>query len=264
MKGRGWIAVWIVVGASLPAVAAHAADGVLEINQACVAAGCFAGDAAGFPVTTAAAGSYVLTSNLTVPTANTTAVTLGARSTLDLNGFAIVGPTTCTGQPAVCTGTGTGVGVNSGTTGGVIRNGTIRGMGSFGIRGGNDTRVEAVRIEGNGGDGIRGDSGSYGWRVERCSIDSNGGSGVDVNYGGGGSTLIQGNTMRWNGAYGVRGIGLLVIDNTLLGNANYGISGGGGYAQNVIDDNHGGPGNTQVLGLSQVGINICDGNTTCP
>ncbi len=32
-------------------LAARAADGVLEINQACAAAGCFAGDSAGFPVT---------------------------------------------------------------------------------------------------------------------------------------------------------------------------------------------------------------------
>ena len=43
-----------------------ATEGALEINQACVAGGCFPGDTAGFPVTIATRGNYELTSNLTL------------------------------------------------------------------------------------------------------------------------------------------------------------------------------------------------------
>ncbi len=48
------------------AAPALAVDGVLEINQACVATGCFPGDAPGFPVRIPAPGSYRLTSDLDV------------------------------------------------------------------------------------------------------------------------------------------------------------------------------------------------------
>lgn len=62
------------LAASLSAVAAapaFAGDGRLEINQACVAAGCVAGDAPGFPITLSgingspAAGRNVLSGNTT-------------------------------------------------------------------------------------------------------------------------------------------------------------------------------------------------------
>lgn len=246
----------------LAAGVARGAEGVLEISQTCALVGCFAGDTAGFPVTTAPAGNYILTSNLTVPNANTTAISLGGRSTLDLNGFAILGPTSCAGEPATCTGTGTGVGVGGGSAGGIIRNGTIRGMGSHGVWGGDDTRVEAMRIEGNGGDGVNGGFGSHGWLVERCSINSNGGNGINVNFGGGGSTVIRGNSVRWNGGYGAIGFYMLVVENTFLGNESLGVStSGGGYGQNVFEANNGGA--NQATGL-QVGSNVCEGNTTCP
>jgi len=50
----------------LPALAAGN-PGALEINQDCVAVGCFAGDAPGFPVTIMQPGTYVLTSDLAPP-----------------------------------------------------------------------------------------------------------------------------------------------------------------------------------------------------
>ena len=73
-----------------PAATALAADGVVEINQACALAGCFAGDAAGFPVSITSSGSYVLTSDL-APGA-TDAISIPADDvTVDLNGFTIAG-----------------------------------------------------------------------------------------------------------------------------------------------------------------------------
>jgi hypothetical protein len=79
---------------------AGAGDGVLEINQACVAAGCFAGDAPDFAVEItpqAPAGSFRLTSDLVVLTENTTAISVTRSGTsIDLAGFGLHGPTSMT------------------------------------------------------------------------------------------------------------------------------------------------------------------------
>ncbi len=110
---------------------AWAVDGVVDINQVRAAAGGVSpGDAAGFPVTISQAGSYRLTGNLTVPDANTTAISVTADNvTVDLNGFSILGPT----------GAGTGRGVSGvGFSHTTVRNGTVQGVGEDGIRLGND------------------------------------------------------------------------------------------------------------------------------
>jgi hypothetical protein len=65
----------------------------------------------GFPFVISQPGSYRLTGNLTVDQ-NTTAIQIGADNvTLDLNGFAIIGPTVCSGAPLICTPSGSGSGV---------------------------------------------------------------------------------------------------------------------------------------------------------
>ena len=72
---------------------AHAGDGRLEINQACVATGCFAGDTPGFPIQTRSGKKYAFTSDVTLPAANgIDGVTLASSATLDLNGFSLSGP----------------------------------------------------------------------------------------------------------------------------------------------------------------------------
>ncbi len=75
------------------AMPALAADGVLEISQPCaVQTGCFAGDAPGFPVTLAAAGSYVLTSNLDAREEPVSVIEITAADvTLDLGSFLVEG-----------------------------------------------------------------------------------------------------------------------------------------------------------------------------
>lgn len=121
---------------------ASAVDGVLEINQLCVANGCFAGDSGGFPVQLTSNGSYRLTSNLTVTSANTTAILATADLvTVDLNGFTIIGPVNCSGGPPVTgcnfsTGTGNGVHLNASTnsSGSTVKNGLIQGMGDSGVK----------------------------------------------------------------------------------------------------------------------------------
>lgn len=135
-----------------------ATDGVIEINQAKVLAG------GGFPYTIASAGSYRLTSDLLVTAApdppNTTAILITAPGvTLDLNGFSIRGPITCTQIPASCNGAGTGNGIRA-QLGGVfdgnltVRNGNVRGMGGIGVyiegAGGNFEDLEVTHCAGGG------------------------------------------------------------------------------------------------------------------
>ncbi len=256
--------------AILVAGAGHAAagDGVFEINQSCVATGCVPGDAAGLPVETAANQSYVLTSNLAAGS-SAVAVTLGAGSTLDLNGFAIEGDVTCTGAPAACSQQGfNGGGVLAGARA-AIRNGTIRGIRSYGIRGGNFVRVEKMLIEQNAAGGIYGSDGTVGWVIEDCQILQNGSSGISLAYGASLGTRIQHNTIYGNQYAGVQGAVGLVLDNTIANNGNLGAifnySGNvTGFANNQFFGNNGGNANPQMSGGLEVGTNVCATNTTCP
>lgn len=209
----------------LIATPALATDGVLEINQTCAEnTGCFVGDGALFPVTIGAAGSYRLTSNLAVDE-NTSAIIVDAdHVTVDLNGFAILGPAVCSGTPTICSSTGSGRGVRMdfgqpwavNTT---VLNGTIQGMGDRGIQLGNHALVRGVRVS-NGQDGINANSGS-------SFIDNiaswNGRIGI-VGAGFEGC-VIKGNAANENGLDGIIGAADCVISgNTASGNAQRGIS----------------------------------------
>lgn len=242
--------------AALFVTPAHASDGVLEINQACAATGCFAGDTPGFPVNITAAGSYRLTSNLVVPDASTSAIiaTFGDVS-IDLGGFTIKGPAQCSGIPATCTQTGSGVGV-SGAGHTHIFNGTVRGMGSIGIAPGADGRVWDVTVSGNGEEGLylsRGDS------VRNSTILSNGADGIKANTGGG-FAEVAGCTVRGNGGHGVVASNGLIVDSMFHANGGAGISGSAAYKGNIVSSN-------ATLGVSSgeaIGCNSIDGVAVCP
>jgi len=148
--------------------AALAVDGVVLIDQnKALAGGVTPGDAAGFPVTITQPGSYRLSGNLTVPDANTTAITIAASNvTIDLNGFSILGPVVCTGTSSVtsCAPAGNGDGIEStiDTTTSSLRanitvmNGTIKGTGAYGVKldGCQGCTVEKVTASHNGIIGI--------------------------------------------------------------------------------------------------------------
>ena len=240
---------------------AGAGEGVFEINQACAEnSGCFPGDTPLFPVRIQESGSYRLTSNLTVPDENTTAITIAADDvTLDLNGFAISGPTECTGDTVICSPTGSGVGVSRNfpaDRNATVINGTVRGMGSHGIdlgpiQGG---RVEGVSAISNGGVGIAAGgvvvqgntaclNGDDGIRSSRVVLNNmarnNGGDGIQCDTG----ALVQSNTASLNDGFGLRALNAI-----------------SGYAGNVLTNNAGGA----VSGGTQIGINFCGIDTTCP
>jgi parallel beta-helix repeat protein len=248
----------------LLAVPAHAADGILEIDQLCIFTGCVPGDAPGFPVTTQAGQSYRLTSDIVVPGANVSAIDLADAATLDLAGHAIRGVTTCTGAPATCTGTGSGIGVSV-LLGGTVRNGTIRGMGRDGVSGGPGTIVESMTIEQNGDDGVGQTNGASGWIVKHCNIHSNGDDGIEIDASTA-ATLVRNNTISRNGGDGFQGPGALVRDNTIAENGDYGLrlTTSSGYVGNAIYGNNGGDANPQVSSGRQLGGNLCGPDASCP
>ena len=111
-----------------------AAGGAFEINQDCAAAGCFAGDGAGFPITISTPGSYVLTSDIVVTTAGADAIDVTVSPVdIDLNHHTISGGGSCSGTPAFTCGAGAGyIGINQSNGGQPavfhVHDGTIRGF----------------------------------------------------------------------------------------------------------------------------------------
>lgn len=198
--------VWI-------ATAAHAGDGRVEINQSCAATGCFVGDSAGFPVTISSPGSYVLTSDVVVATADAGGIfvqTGGA--TLDLNGFSVRGPVTCSRNEDLqydatlitCSGSGDGIGIYATSTS-LVRNGTVSGFGSYGISAEGalirPVTIEDVRVEQNAQGGIYLNNGT----IRRATVSLNGASGIFNVAGGDASStiLIEDSTIAFNKSHGI-------------------------------------------------------------
>lgn len=204
----------------------QAAEGVIEINQLCAEqSGCFSGDTAGFPVTISAEGSYQLTSNLDVSALpvpeDVTAieVTVG-NVTVDLNGFAILGPVDCVSSPVTsCSptgGDGYGILTSSLSTDYVdIRNGLIQGMGRHGLWCRALCRMSGLTVQENSQIGIQAsDSGSI---LRNNIVNRNGGAGIS-----GGSMLVN-NTVKHNVGDGISVTSGRVVDNVSLSNRGNGI-----------------------------------------
>lgn len=160
--------ILLLLAAALPGSVARA-DGRIEINQASVDA------QGGFPLVIASPGSYVLTSDLEVP-ADTQAIELATNDVhLDLNGFRISGPFTCS---AIGCATGLVRGVGPRDSFGrrvTVTGGTIRGFsgicllvlqesyvsemfvsqcGNVGIQASDGSLVRATRVSQTGREGI--------------------------------------------------------------------------------------------------------------
>jgi hypothetical protein len=213
MKLTGFVLFAIV----LAPACAFAADGQILINQATVMA------LGGFPYTITQPGSYKLSGNLVVPVNKDGIDIVVANVTLDLNGFAIVGPGPVTCTPATCSSPSpfTTAGVNAtsvGTHNVSVLNGAVTGfawglnLGSVGFKYvGANFLVEDIRASGNGNVGIEISSGivrrsafSYNFQGMSCDAGclvtdnvfySNVGVGAGI-YGGGlfGSNSFAGNS----------------------------------------------------------------------
>lgn len=246
----------------LPSIS-FAVDGVFEINQLCATTtGCFAGDAPGFPVTINSTGSYRLTGNLDVsglidPEDVTAIVVSSFNTTVDLNGFGIIGPVSCAGTTVTsCTpsdGMGHGIqvtttNINSVTT---ITNGSIRGMGLNGIDSENNTVVQNIRSINNGGIGIRTSQRS---NLTNNHVLRNGAEGIvggviisrNIVHGNAATAItpvtdakVFGNRIRFNGDDGIDCNSCSAIENIVTDNEGFGItySGRPVAGGNLIDTN---------------------------
>lgn len=213
-----------------------------------------------FPLVISVPGSYRLKSNITVPDANTTAISCTVDNvTLDLNGYAITGPTVCSGIPVTsCSPTGTGNGIDATAHKNItVVNGTVQGLGGTGLVLGERAHVEKVRAVSNGSDGIDVQGAST---LTGNAATENGVTGLFASDG----AVVSGNTSRSNGFDGIFvSNGSTVLGNSAMFNGGYGLQGDGdfGYANNVFRTNTFG----SVGGFgTDMGHNDCNGSTTCP
>jgi hypothetical protein len=181
---------------------AGAVDGVIEMNDDCAAFGCFTGDDPGYPITITAPGSYRLTSDLETGSTSTTLVEVTADSvSIDLNGFSMAGPVTCSGSSLSCSATGSGHGIDAGNRENItIRNGTVRGMGNDGIRVCRGARLADLTVAENGDRGI--EAQCPGARLTNVAVRENGGNGVSLGFG---TSYLTDSTVFNNGGQGVFG-----------------------------------------------------------
>lgn len=247
----------------LLAQATFASDGRIEVNQAAALAGVTAGDAAGFPVTTAGE-SMILTGNLSPPF-GTSALQITAsldNQVIDLNGFTIDGGSGgCTASASsISCPAGTGVGIDMPSVVRVtVRNGTVKNFAGACIDVGANARVEQVRVTGCSNEGIRVGNHSI---VAENSVYLNGGHGIaggshlvlrhnvsEINGGDGinaaANALVSGNVARANKSAGIRtGNQAAIHDNVAYANSLFGIKTGvrSQIEGNVINDSLSGPG----------------------
>jgi len=222
------------------APAALAVDGIVLINQSTITNGLTGCPTGGhFPIVICQSGSYRLSGNVTVPDANTSAIQINADNvTLDLNGFSILGPVGCGGNPVTCTqGSAAAVGIGNlfGSSYITVSNGTIRGLGGYGILlSGTGILIERVKAANNGIDGIN-VGGTSDTIITLCHANANGRSGFV-----GGGTLSNSSAIN-NGADGITWYGGTVTGSVSAYNvgkafvglgvfiANYAIGAGGGF-----------------------------------
>lgn len=269
MTSRFGIFSTLVSAFVLAAVPTFAVDGVILIDQNRALAGNVTpGDAPGFPVTISASGSYRLSSNLVVPDVNTTAILVSTSVdavTIDLNGFSIIGPVSCSINPTTCSSMATdvsifgpGTGIRSDANAALtVKNGTIIGMGRYAIfqSGGAYTIIENLHARENGRGGIWPSIGM----VINSVVSTNGGDGITMNLG-----LIRGTISTRNAEDGIASTGqaLNVQESQVTHNGGFGINfnNSGAVGANLIQGNLGGAIDGPATATSG---NVCSGSG-CP
>lgn len=238
----GGVTALVSAAITLVGLTARGADGRIEINQACaVQTGCGPGDSAGFPVTLTG-DSYVLTGDLEVTDHNVDAIRVGADHVwLDLGGFTIQGPVSCTLPGPVCVpDSGSGNGIVAPTSSSIsyttVRNGTIRGFAASGIQLQEHARVEHVTVAENRLSGV---FYSYGGLVRDVQATRNGLAGIS----GPSFAVVARNQVYGNFRGITAGSGLVMVENAVDDNATKGIE---VFLGSVVSGNqlrrNGGPG----------------------
>ncbi|NNE36339.1 MAG: hypothetical protein HKN13_13965 [Rhodothermales bacterium] len=242
---------------SISTLAASANEGAIEINQVCASlGGCFSGDLGGFPVTITNAGSYRLTSDLSLSTADTTGIRItGDDVSIDLAGFTIQGPGTV----------GTGRGIEHFTGSRVrIRNGSIVGTGSTGISLRVVATVTNMFVSDTGGSCI---STSNAGMIRNSRVLRCGNSGI---VPGGSPGLVLDSTVIDAVSIGIEAfVSVGVHRNVVRGSGLEALDGSfnNAYSNNILVENNGGSSNPQVTTSGMVNLegNLCGtGPAACP
>jgi len=216
------------------APAALAVDGTVLINQSTITNGLTGCPTGGrFPIVICQSGSYRLSGNLTVPDANTDAIHINADNvSLDLNGFAILGPATCQAGtfPVPCSVTGFGFGIVSDNNNISVSNGAVNGMGGSGIGlFGVGVRIEGLRVA-NNADVFGAAIGANFADISNCTVTTNAGDGIFLGAG-----TVSLNFIGFNDGNGiispsaVEGVtalkpGLVASNNTVFQNGQDGVN----------------------------------------
>jgi hypothetical protein len=191
-------------------------------------------------VTITTSGSYRLTGNLTLDnTSNGISVT-ASDVMIDLNGFTITGPVTCSGggSSLVCSPSSgwRGISVLDPAARVEIRNGRVRGFGSTGVVVGPYSRVEHLVVTSNGGDGVY--AGFYSV-IDAVQSSGNGGYGIDLDR----NVEVTRSTTFENKQFGVLcGDGCIIRENVskLNGASGFNVGNYGVVSGNVAENNEGG------------------------
>jgi hypothetical protein len=260
-------------------LAVCAAGGAFEINQDCVAVGCFAGDAPGYPVTITQPGNYVLTSDLAPPgNSGTNAIEVSvAPVDIDLNGHTIDGGGSCAGTPAaICNGYAgyNGIAMTYNVVGYLgyfhVHNGRVRGFSGAGVQlvnASSDSAIEDMTISENlFGIGVGGSANSDAGHIRNCRILRNGNEGVATSSGPALRFFVDNSVISGNKNAGLAvGDGSVFVGNRIDDNGQYGIDCNGSkcaFGQNTFHHNNGGGANVQWLttlptDAANMGGNVC-------
>jgi len=234
--------VAVLVAGTLSLFSASAAHAQASIDQSKALAGSVTpGDTPGFPVTLSVPGSYKLTGNLTVPAGQSGINIEVSGVTLDLNGFNIVGPNTCsrdaTSYVVTCTDANSYYrGVQAGNyRSATLRNGRISGF-SIGVQMGSGSLIENLLVE-NNYFGVSGISvGGARTLIRNVRSQLNGLAGFYLR-----DALVQGSTAGDNGDAGFFGTNSVILDSAASGNHGRGIEGVSvAVGRSVSQDNKGG------------------------
>lgn len=167
------------------------------------------------PLTISNPGSYYLAEQISISANNTHGITIDSdRVTIDLNGFAFIGPGKSAGS------SGEGIRVTGSRTSLAVRNGTVaqwRGSG-VNLTGASNSQAFELRVEGNGGAGV---ATGVGGLIIRCAASDNGGSGIVPGDG----TTVQSCVGSANDLDGfTSGFGVAIFDSTARSNARFGFA----------------------------------------
>jgi hypothetical protein len=174
---------------------------------------------ASFPITITQPGSYKLTGNLVVPAGTYGIIVNAPNVTVDLNGYAISGPVTCSASGS-CNAASTGShGVYLIAPNGVLRNGTVTGFAGSGVAvSSGEATIEDLTVSHNTDYGIVGGSSTYPTVVSRVKARLNKLGGFHVS-----GTTLTGCIAAQNGQHGFYVLASALIDSVSTNNLGTGV-----------------------------------------